>query len=196
MDIKKKIPKFALPVAIAAVVVLCVTLFFPTRGLLVGKETTSIVTSSVLEKMLDTTELSTYKMTYNGVAEVNDPEKDDDVAYYVSYQSTVRAGVDISKIKVEKDTKKKQYIVTLPEIKIFDPNVSIESLDYLFMDSSANTSTVSKDAYKAAIRDAEKEVNANTEIKRLAKENLTNVITAVTKPLLNGDEEDYTLLVK
>lgn len=64
------------------------------------------------------------------------------------------------------------------------------------MDSSANTSTVSKEAYKAAIRDAEKEVNANTEIKRLAKENLTNVITATTKPLLNGDEEDYTLQVK
>ena len=188
MDVKKKIPKFALPVAIAAVAILCVILFFPTRGLLVGKETTSIVTSSVLEKVLNTTELSTYKMTYNGIAQVNDPEKDDDVAYYVSYQSTVRAGVDISKIKVEKDTEKKQYIVTLPEIKIFEPNVSI--------DSSANTSTVSKEAYKAAIRDAEKEVNANTEIKRLAKENLTNVITATTKPLLNGDEEDYTLQVK
>ena len=39
-------------------------------------------------------------------------------------------------------------------------------------------------------------MNANTEIKRLAKENLTNVIIAITKPLLNGDEEDYTLQVK
>ena len=86
-------------------VVILIALFVIVRQLLkdsdAEKEKTTAVTSSRLEKVLQISELSTYKVTYNGVAAVKN--EDDKLLYNVAYEAKISVGLDMEKIKVEVD---------------------------------------------------------------------------------------------
>lgn len=155
-------------------------------------EKTTIVTSSNLEKVLRISELSTYKVTFNGVAAVHE---DEELLYNVSYKAKVSVGLDMEKIKVEvEDTgeESKKIIVTLPEIQITDVDVDPGSLDYIFEKKSANTDNVSMTALPACRMDAEEECSANDTLLELARENAVNTVKALIEPLLEQRNE-YTL---
>ena len=97
-------------------------------------------TSSKLEKVLKISELSTYQVTFNGVANV--PADDSQLLYHVAYKAKVRIGLDMEKITVSLkeagvNDKKKKIIVALPPVEIADVEVDPGSLDYIFIDSSA-----------------------------------------------------------
>ena len=76
-------------------------------------------------------------------------DKDDSskISYYVSYNSTVKVGINTEDIKVEADDENKKIIITLPQIMIKEVDVDMSSLDYIFEDKRAETSSVSRDAY-------------------------------------------------
>ena len=57
---------------------------------------TTISSKSELLKVLDVSELSAAEYTYNGIA--TKTTKDNKVAYYVSYEGTVKAGIDFKDI--------------------------------------------------------------------------------------------------
>lgn len=159
------------------------------------KEATAIETSSKLQKVLKISELSTYQVTFNGVAAVNDTE--DRLLYNVAYQAKVGIGLDMEQIKVEVDDSEdhKKIIVTLPEIKIADVTIEPGSLDYIFEDASADTEDVSITALPACKADAEADCKSNELIFELAKENAVNTIKALMQPFLTQNK-DYTLEIK
>ena len=152
-----------------------------------------VSTISTLEKIIQTSELSTYTTTYNGIVTVmneKDPEK---VDYYVAYEATVKAGIDFQDCTATLDTDNNTILVTLPEVGITDVTVDPGSLDYIFVNKKAETSTVSAQAFTLCNQDAWQESEKEDDLLRLATENAENVITALTRPLLEQSELGYTL---
>lgn len=159
-------------------------------------EPPSIITISTLEKILDVSQLSTFTAVYNGIAEVkntSDPEKID---YYVAYEAKVKAGLDFAAIQMQQNEESKTITITLPDVTISDVNVDIGSMDFIFNDKSLNQSTISAQAYQACEEDAAAESAAQSAIFDLAQQNAVNVVTALTKPLVQQLDANYTLIVQ
>ena len=171
---KKKPVKYIILILLLAVIAVAGvwTAFHIKEG---RKETTTVISKTTLEKVLDISELSTGKAVYHGIAHVYDPKNDERVLYHVAYDATVKAGIDTDKIKIKIEKEAKKVTVTLPEVQIQDIDVDMGTLDYMFESKRSQTESVSKDAYQAAIADVTKECKDNEEIKDLAKENAKNV---------------------
>ena len=96
----------------------------------------------------------------------------------MSYDATVKAGIDFDQVEISVDDETKIISVKLPEIKITDITVDIESMDYIFINDNANTETVSEEAYKQCIDDVTNESNSETAIYELAGQNAKNIVEA------------------
>ena len=156
----------------------------------IKKESTRQITydtTSALEKVLQISELYSYKTTYNGVAYVYDKDDSSKISYYVSYNSTVKVGINTEDIKVEADDENKKIIKEV--------DVDMSSLDYIFEDKRAETSFVSRDAYLACIDDVNNEINESSEIFELGKQNTETIIRGLVEPLIETDNSGYTLEV-
>lgn len=152
-----------------------------------------ILTVSTLKKIINISELSTFEAVYNGIAKVMNEKKPDQIDYYVSYEAKVYAGIDFEKVKITMDEEAKKITVTIPEIEITDINVDIASLDYIFLNNKANTSTVSEQAYKASIADVTNESEKEAAIYDLAEQNAMNIMKALISPFIEQLDSDYTL---
>ena len=178
--------------AVIVIFIVCLLVFFNSSG----KSEAQIITKSNLEKIINVSDLSTLEAVYNGVAKVTDEDDPDEVAYYVSYDAKVKAGIDFKKVEIDVDKKEKIITVTVPKTKINDINVDITSLDYIFIDDDANTETVSEQAYKKCIEDVTKETKTEDAIYKLAEENTKNVIQALINPFVTQLDEEYQLVIK
>lgn len=197
----RKIFGFMLKHKIASLVIILGIILLVKFGLIPAirgdfKEKTTIVSDTSLERILRISDISTYRTTYNGVAKVCDEKNQDKVLYYVSYEASVKAGIDMNEVKTDVDKDNKIIKVTLPEVKITDLSVDMTKLDYMFKAWGADTETVSKDAYEAAVEDAEGECNDNTAIKEFARDNVENLIKGLLNPVLENADEAYTLEIE
>ena len=152
-----------------------------------------IISESSLKEIVNISDLSTFEAVYNGVAEVANEKKPENIDYYVSYEAKVKAGFDFTKIDIKVDHKDKIIQVILPKIQITDVNVDITTLDYIFVNNNANTSTVSEQAYKKCIEDVTAESKKEQAIYELAQQNAHNIIEALIMPFVEQQEEDYKL---
>ena len=143
---KKKPVKYIILILLLAVIAVAGvwTAFHIKEG---RKETTTVISKTTLEKVLDISELSTGKAVYHGIAHVYDPKNDERVLYHVAYDATVKAGIDTDKIKIKIEKEAKKVTVTLPEVQIQDIDVDMGTLDYMFESKRSQTESVSKDAY-------------------------------------------------
>ena len=168
--------------AVVAVIVAVILILGVSSLVLLSKSTKksepSIITTSILEKILNVSDLSTFEAIYNGVAKVVSPDDPQKIDYYVSYDATVKAGIDFDQVEISVDDETKIISVKLPEIKITDITVDIESMDYIFINDNANTETVSEEAYKQCIDDVTNESNSETAIYELAGQNAKNIVEA------------------
>ena len=154
-----------------------------------------IITISTLEKIINVSELSTYQAVYNGIAEVKNEKKTEQIDYYVSYEAKVNAGFDFDNVKILMDEKAKIVTVNIPEIVINDVNVDMSSLDFIFENDKVNVSSVSKQAYSACIADVTNESKQKTAIFELAEQNAKKVINALINPFIKQLGTDYELVV-
>lgn len=155
----------------------------------------NLISVASLEKIIDIDELSTYQAVYNGIAEVKNLQDANMIDYYVSYEAKVNAGISFEKIDIAIDDTKKIICVKLPEIEITDVSVDIGSLDYIFCNKEANTSTVSQQAYRACVEDARAESQSEKDIYLLAKQNAENMIKALVQPFVEQFDHAYTLKI-
>lgn len=192
-NLKKKTNKKLILTIISIVVVVALGVFMAPRLFGGQKNKEEILTISTLEKIINTSKLSTYQAVYNGIAKVMNEEKPDQLDYYVSYEAKVNAGFDLEKVKTTKDDETKKIIITIPEIKITDVYVDIASLDYIFQNNNANTSTVSAQAYKACIADTTNESEKELKIIKLAQQNAKNIMKALISPFIEQIGPEYEL---
>lgn len=157
------------------------------------KEKPSIISKATLEKVINVSNLSTFESVYNGVAKVMNQKDPQEIDYYVSYEAKVKTGIDFEKVQIEIDEENKMISVKLPKVKITEVEVAMESLDYIFINDNANTSTISAEAYKRCIEDATMESNKESAIYELAAENARSVIEALIKPFVESLDSEYRL---
>ncbi len=148
-----------------------------------------VITVSTLEKIVEVSDLSTFRVVYNGVACADDK-------YYVSYEATVDAGIDFEKIEIAVDNENKKVTVNLPEAEILDVYVDIASLDYIFIDKKANTETVSEEAYKLCKYDVKVESENQEAIIDLAQQNAENIVRALVQPFVDQVDPDYEIVIE
>lgn len=194
-----KASKKTILIVIAALLVVAtiagrILLFRHTAGQL--QDTREVITTSALEKIIDVSELSTFTAVYNGVASVMNDKKPTEIDYYVAYNATVDTGIDFGKLDIQVDNDANVIHIKIPEVYIIDVNVDIASLDFIFYNNDANTSTVSEEAFKACEEDVRQESEKQEAIFTLAKQNAMNVLTALTKPIVEQLDAEYTLVIE
>lgn len=186
----KKIKYIAIITLALIVIALLLTVSITSK-----KSEPEIISKSTLEKIINVSDLSTFEAVYNGIAKVMNEEKPEKVDYYVSYDAKVKAGIDFEKVEITVDNENKVITVKLPEIKITDINVDITSLDYIFENKKANTSTVSEEAYKKCIEDVKSESNNEDAIYELAEQNAQNIVEALISPFIEQLDDEYKLQI-
>lgn len=190
--INKKIVVAVAAGALALILVVISVVLLP-KG--VKKSEPSIITTSTLEKILNVSDLSTFEAIYNGVAKVSNLDDPQEIDYYVSYDATVKAGIDFAQVVISIDDEAKIISVKLPKIIITDITVDIESMDYIFINDDANTETVSEEAYKQCIDDVTRECNSETAIFQLAEQNAKNIVEALIRPFVSSLDSEYQLQI-
>lgn len=194
MKIKQKIPVKALAaggvVAVAGLLAAGAFILRPGQT----EPAQEVVTISTLEKIIHTSELSTYTTAYNGIATVMNEKDPEEVDYYVAYEATVNAGIDFQDCTATLDAANNIILITLPEVGITDVTVDPGSLDYIFVNKKAETATVSSQALSLCKEDAKTESESQDALLDFAEENAKNVITALTQPLLEQSGTHYTLV--
>lgn len=195
---KKKLSRKNLLILIVVLAIVTVVIVLYVKKATLSKPEPEIISTSELYKIVDVNKLYTYQCVYNDVCTVKEkdhPEKD---AYYVAYTATIQAGIDVKKIKIDTEEPDDQHvsvIVTIPKITLGEPEVDVDSLDYMFVDKSAETGTVFQEAYNACIADVKEKSEEEQTIYNMAAENAKNAIQALVQPFLDaqkGDKE-YTL---
>ena len=154
-----------------------------------------VITVTTLEKIINVSELSTFTAIYNGIAQVMNSEKPEQIDYYVSYEATVKVGIDFDKVTINIDDMEKVINITMPPVHITDIIVNIASLDYIFLNDKANTISVSQEAFKACEADAQNESTQQEAIFELAAQNAKNSLTAMIRPIIEQLYADYTLVI-
>lgn len=155
-----------------------------------------VITVSTLQKIINVSELSTFTAVYNGIAQVSNETKPTQIDYYVAYDARVDAGIDFDDLIIDVDDVEKIVTIQLPEVHIIGVTVDISSLDFLFFNEKANTSTVIQEAYKACEADVQQESEQQSAIVELAEQNAINILTALTKPFINQLDDNYTLVIE
>ncbi|MGN1129561.1 MAG: DUF4230 domain-containing protein [Candidatus Flemingiibacterium sp.] len=152
-----------------------------------------VVTESSLEKIINVSELSTFMVVYNGIAKIMDEAKSENVSYYVAYEAKVKAGIKTEDVEIKVDNAAKEIYITLPDVYLTEVDVDHSSVEFMFVDDKANTSTVTEKAFKACEEDVSKECEKQSAIFELASQNAVNIVKALTKPILQLNE--YKLFV-
>ena len=155
-----------------------------------------VITVSTLEKIINVSKLSTFTTIYNGIAQVMNEKKPEETDYYVSYKAKVNTGIDFEKIEISVDCEGKAINIDIPEVYITDITVDISSLDFIFYNKKANTPTVSQEALKACEEDVQRESEQQAAIFELAQQNAKNVLTALTGPIVEQLDSEYTLVIE
>ena len=190
--ISGKTMMYAIIAVVIVVVIVCASLIVKNIS---KKSEPEIISKTTLEKIINVSDLSTFEAVYNGIAKVVNEENLEKVEYYVSYDAKVKAGIDFEKVEITVDNENKVISVKLPEIKITDVNVDITSLDYIFENDKANTSTVSEQAYKKCIEDVKNESSSEKAIYELAEQNTKNIIEALVSPFVEQLDAEYQLQI-
>ncbi len=182
---------------LAAVAVVCAAVFAfiklrPRDGVV------TTVSEASLERVLEISDLSTMNYTYNAVAEVYPEEykEGDEPKYYVAYEGTVQAGIDMEKISVSVDEKTKAITVILPEAEVQSANVDMGTLEFIFTKKKYETEMVSQEAYKASLSDLEEKANQESELLAMARDNAIDTVNALITPWVKALDAEYTVEVK
>lgn len=155
-----------------------------------------VMTEMILDRISNISDLSTYTAVYNGVAEVQNEENPKNIDYYVSYEARVDAGIDFEKINLRFDEETSTLYMDIPEITTTNITVDIASLDYIFVNKSANTSSITREAYAACENDAESESRVQNKIYDMARQNAINVLTALVSPIIEQFDSQCKLVVQ
>lgn len=192
-----KVKKAPIPIAIAGIILVVAVIILIAGYLLSSPQREpTIITQSSLKKIIQVSELSTFTAVYNGIALVPNEEKPEKTDFYVAYDANVDVGIDFEKVDVFVDNKEKVVRISVPDVYITNVEVDISSLDYMFINDKANTTTVSHRAFKACEADAEQETENQESIIQLGEQNAKNVLQALVKPIIEQVDAEFVLTIE
>lgn len=154
------------------------------------------ITETTLEEAVRMSRLYTAEYPYNGYTAVCDTDSGE-IKYYVAYEGTVKAGIDVNRIHVSLEKESNTIRIILPEIEVSSPVVDAGTMEYIFTDEKYNTETVAQEAYKAANSDLMQKASEDSNIIATARESAKMAAKTLVEPWVNqiGTEETYTVKV-
>ena len=167
------------------------------KDFLAGEEgEVTTVTESILEETVRKGSLYTAEYPYNGYTAVYE-EDQKTVKYYVAYEGTVKAGIDVRKIEVSLEEDTNTIFIRLPKAVVTEPRVNPGTMEYIFEDEKYNTETVAQEAYRAACEDLAERVQGDANIRANAEESAKAAEKALVEPWVNqiNDGKEYKVKV-
>ncbi|MCI8562315.1 MAG: DUF4230 domain-containing protein [Lachnospiraceae bacterium] len=157
-----------------------------------GKVTT--ISKASLDKVFEISELATADYIYNAVAKSYE-EDGETVKYYVAYESTVKAGIDFSKLLVDINETGKIIKITIPDIEFQEKTVDPGTLNYIFKDEKYETENVHQEAFELCERDLEQRIANEKNLLELAEKNAIAIIKALVLPWVQQIDNGYQVIV-
>ena len=157
-----------------------------------SQNTVTTLSKASLEKVLETSQLTTLQYTYNAIAEVK-KEYFDTVKYHVAYEGTVQAGIDFEDIAIDIDEATKHITITLPETSIQHVIVTAESMEYIFNEDKYESETVASEAYGACVKDLKNRAEHEVQLLQMAKDNAKDAVKALIEPWVKQVDGEYTI---
>ena len=192
--LKKKAKTIYIYVSAALLFLLAVSVFLYFK--LKPKDGTfSTISKASLEKLIEISDLSTLDYTYNAITTVYE-EDGTTPKYYVSYDGTVTAGIDMEELDVSTDDEAKTISISLPEVTIQNVSIDMSSLDFIFEEEKYETETVSQEAYKACLNDLNKKASEEDSLLSIARENAIEAMDALISPWVKQLDSNYTVEIK
>lgn len=161
--------------------IVCTVIFVVGR---LTKEPQPEITGTFISDKLETaSELTSAKMTYNGLIHYSDGNIPflTQKAFSMTYRAKVKAGINLSKVDVEITDSK--VIITIPEIEVLDLSIDTDSIQY-YDQKSALFNGESKDDALKAISAAKEDVTENggiDELKTAAKSQIEVLMNGLFK---------------
>ena len=142
--LKDKTGRIVSVVALVAIVLIVLLLCTSTK-----KET--VDTEYLIAKLQSASELTTAKLNFTGMSKYNDKgvaiiNKSN---FIMVFEATARAGIDVKEIKIKSDDFNKKVIVEIPEAKILDVKVDLNSIKYFDQKFALFNFNSKEDANKA-----------------------------------------------
>ncbi|NLC97320.1 MAG: DUF4230 domain-containing protein [Erysipelotrichaceae bacterium] len=174
------------------IISVCMTLYFTNNSRL-NKEAKIISSTSIINTLSKSSELTTAKITFKGVVEYSGEGTSfiDKTEFLMTYEATARAGIDMSNVKVKVDNENKKVIITIPKATIQDVKVDASTIRYYnqkFKLFSLNDKEEANKAQILAEEEAKKEF-AKMGVLEFADKQAEDVL----KGILSGDIADYEL---
>lgn len=148
-----------------------------------------IETKSTLERVLKISELSTYRTSYDAV--VSDLDENGKANYHVSYKGEIKAGIDMSQIRVEIEDKTVKII--LPEVKVLDTIVQ-GTPKIMFVKDKYDKLGIAAEVYQICDEDIQVAAEEN-DVKKPALENAKRVVRALAENIVKEYDKEYVLEV-
>ena len=155
------------------------------------------VSSVLIQKKLESaSDLITSKLTLkgyvnhtnNGIAFINED------SFFMTYEGTVKAGIDIKKVNVDVDDSNKTVYVTIPKSEILDVDIDDDSIKYLkenFAFFKGDQKQQGDSARKFAKKDMKKQATKTGLLKLADKQSKTLIMG-----LLKNTTGDYKISFK
>lgn len=181
----KRIPKKTklIFVFVVAVVVVLAVAFVPGIISSFGKGTT--VSEATLKKAVEISKLSTAEFSYNGIAEKID--ENGNAVYYIYYEATADAGIDMEAIQFKVDQDQKMITVVLPDINVDNPVIDESAIECLPHDANIDL----KEVLEICKADVQREISESANIKKTAIGNIRATLEALMLPLVS--DGGYTI---
>lgn len=189
-------------VFLTIIVVMLFAFFVAGLGIFVGyklfhkEEKKPEITSAFISSKIDeVSDLTSAEMTYNGVIYY----KEGDIpfitqkSYTMSYTAEIRAGIDVSEVKV--NVVGNTVVVKLPETEIQSINVDSNSVNF-YDESHALFNWDNKKDGVEAIKNAEADVEANADLQELKSKATKNSKEIIENIIKDAVDEDTQIVVE
>lgn len=175
------------------VIVVCIVILFVTYAF-IRKDEPEITSTFISEKLETVSELTTARLTYNGIVEYSDGDIPflTRKGFNMIYRAEVSAGIDLSQVEI--DVTREEVRLTLPEEDVLD--ISIDSNSIKFYDEKfALFNWEDREDAVEAIKAAEEDVRENGNVEEL-KVRAREQTEVVLKGLLENVIGDRQLVIQ
>lgn len=152
-------------------------------------------TKITVTDVIEIGQLSTLSYRYSGICPMKGENQQ--IIYYIAFEGEANFGIDTSNMNEPiVDDENKTITIILPGVELQgNPVVYTHSLDYIFLDDTANVPSTAQNAQGFCEQYLLNRVKNDETLWENAKNNTYSEFIAMTKPLIDMFFPDYTLSV-
>ena len=183
-------------IILVLILAICLVTFFCIKSLpIFGQEKASLSSSNIVTALQTSSELITSKVNFRGIAKYSDEgvpviNKGD---FVMVYTATVKAGIDIDKVKSAVDNQNQIVYIYLPDAEVLDVKVNNDSVEFYnksFVLFNSDEKSDTADALHLAEEDAKSDA-LETGILELANQHSKTLIKGILEGVVDGYSMEF-----